>query len=92
MHENREASWTPRPDGARGRSAKVISHEADMHVQEESDRDIVPMNQPNKGAAASAEVGEGRERTKENIAQSNTSPTQSGERVSQGRRGVRQQS
>ena len=90
MYENREASWTPRPDRERGRSAKATSHKADMHVQEESDRSILPMNQPNKGAAASAEVGEGRGRTKENIAQSNTRPTQSGERVSQGLRGVRQ--
>jgi retron-type reverse transcriptase len=48
------------------------------------------MNQPNKGEAFLAEVGEGRARTKENIVQSNTSPTQSGERVSQGLSGVRQ--
>jgi len=47
------------------------------------------MNQPNKEGQPSAEVGEERARTKENIAQSNTSPTQSGERVSQGLRGVR---
>jgi len=47
------------------------------------------MNQSNKEAAALAEAGEGRARTKENIARSNTSPTQSGERVSQGLRGVR---
>jgi len=90
MHENREASWTPRPDRERDRSAKAISHKADMHVQEDSDRAIVPMNQPNKEAFASAEAGEGRARTKENIAQSSTSPTQSGERVSQGLRGVRE--
>ena len=61
-----------------------------MHALEESDRAIVPMNQPNKEEQSSAEVGEGRARAKENIAQSNTSPTQSGERVSQGLRGVRQ--
>ena len=79
-----------RPNGGRVRSAKAISRKADMHVQEESDRAIVPMNQPNKEASASAEAGEGRARTKENIAQSSTSPTQSGERVSQGLRGVRQ--
>jgi group II intron reverse transcriptase/maturase len=48
------------------------------------------MNQPNKEGQSSAEVGEGRAWAKENIAQSNTSPTQSGERVSQGLRGVRQ--
>ena len=35
-----------------------------------------------------AEVGEGRMRTKENIALSNTSPIQSGQRVSQGWNGV----
>jgi RNA-directed DNA polymerase len=48
------------------------------------------MNRPNKGEQSSTEAGEGRARTKENIAQSNTSPTQSGERVSQGLNGVRQ--
>ena len=48
------------------------------------------MNQPNKEGQPSAEVGEGRARTKENIAQSNTRPTQSGKRVSQGLSGVRQ--
>ena len=52
--------------------------------------DPTPMSQPNKGEPSSAEVGEGRVRTKENIDQSNTSPTQSGERVSQGLSGVRQ--
>jgi group II intron reverse transcriptase/maturase len=48
------------------------------------------MNQPNKEWQPSGEVEEERVRTKENIAQSNTSPTQSGERVSQGLRGVRE--
>ena len=37
-----------------------------------------------------AEVAEGRPVTKENIMESNTQPTQSGERVSQGLHGVRQ--
>ena len=60
-----------------------------MHALEGSDRAVLPMNQPNKEGQPSAEVGEERVRTKENIAQSNTSPTQSGERVSQGLRGVR---
>jgi group II intron reverse transcriptase/maturase len=63
-----------------------------MSGAEESDCVTVPMNQPNKEEQFSAEVGEGRTRTKENIVQSNTSPTQSGERVSQGLRGVRQAS
>ena len=48
------------------------------------------MKQPNKEAGSSAEVAEGRARTKENAAEPNTSPTQSGERVSQGLGGVRQ--
>ena len=48
------------------------------------------MNQPNKGDSSPAEVGEERAQTKENTVRSNTSPTQSGERVSQGLSGVRQ--
>src|ERR1700693_5295174 len=84
MHENRETSRTSRTDQERDRSAKAISHNADAHALEESDCAIVPMNRPNKGEQSCAEVGEGRAQTKENTAQSNTSPTQSGERVSQG--------
>ncbi len=90
MHENRETSGAPRLSQSRGRSEKAQSRTSDMHAPEESDRIIVPMNQPNKEGQPSAEVGEGRVRAKENIAQSNTSPTQSGERVSQGLRGVRE--
>jgi len=90
MHENREISGAPRPNQDRGRLAKAQSHNANMHVPEKSDCAVVPMNQPNKGEQSSAEVGEGRARTKENIVLSNTSPTQSGERVSQGWSGVRQ--
>jgi len=48
------------------------------------------MNQSNKGEQSSAEIGEGRSQAKENIVQSGTSPTQSGERVSQGLSGVRE--
>jgi RNA-directed DNA polymerase len=61
-----------------------------MHAPEESDHAIIPMNQPNNEENSSAEVGEGRAWAKENIVQSNTSPTQSGKRVSQGLSGVRQ--
>jgi hypothetical protein len=84
MHENRETSGAPRLSQSRGRSEKAQSRTSDTHALEESDCIIVPMNQPNKEGRPSAEVGEGRVRAKENIAQSNTSPTQSGERVSQG--------
>jgi group II intron reverse transcriptase/maturase len=47
------------------------------------------VNQPNKGAEASAEAGEGRAQPKENIDQSHMPLTQSGKRVSQGLDGVR---
>ena len=72
------------------RSAKAINRTADMHVQEKSDCAVVPVNQPNKEGQPSAEVGEGRAQTKENIVQSHMRPTQSGKRVSQGLGGVRQ--
>jgi len=87
MHENRETSGASRSNQDRDRLAKAQSHNANMHAPEESD---CAVNQPNKGEQSSAEVGEGRARTKENIVPSNTSPTQSGERVSQGLSGVRQ--
>src|SRR5580698_2574111 len=90
MHENRETSGAPRSFRDRGRSEKAQSRTSDMHALEESDRTIVPMNQSNKEDLSSAEAGEGRVRAKENIAQSNTSPTQSGERVSRRLRGVRE--
>ena len=89
MHENRETSGAPRPARERGRSAKAQSQKADAHALEESDRTIVSMKQTNKEERSSAEPGEKRVRAKENIVQPNTIPTQSGERVSQGLRGVR---
>src|SRR5262249_14963525 len=90
MHENRETSGAPCLNQTRGRPEKAQSHNAGMHASEESDHAIVPVNQPNNGEASfSAEVGEGRAWAKENI-QSNTSPTQSGKRVSQGLSGVRE--
>jgi len=90
MHENREISWASRPDEDRDRPAKAKNHNAGAHAPEKPDRAVVPMNKPNKGEVVPAEAGEGRARTKENIGRSNTSPPQSGERVSQGLSGVRQ--
>ena len=89
MYENRETSGTSRPNRDRDRPEKANSRTAGRHAPEESDRVVVSMNLPNKEGQNSAEAGEKRARAKENIAQSNTSPTQSGERVSQGLRGVR---
>jgi RNA-directed DNA polymerase len=65
------------------------SHTARMHVLEESDSGIVPMNHLNKGGTPLAEGEEGRPLIKENTHQSATHPTQSGARVSQGLGGMR---
>jgi RNA-directed DNA polymerase len=89
MHENREISCTS-CSKEQDRSAKAINRTADMDVQEKSDCAVVPVNQSNKEAQASAEAGEGRAQTKENIVQSHKLPTQSGKGLSQGLRGVRQ--
>src|SRR5215831_7421827 len=89
MHENREISWTSWSKG-QDRSAKAINRTVDMNVQEKSDCAVVPVNHPNNEVQAFAEAGEGRAQTKENIVQSHTRPTQSGERMSQGLDGVRQ--
>jgi hypothetical protein len=78
MHENRETSGAPRPAREGGRSAKAQSHTVDAHALEESDRAIISMNQTNKEERSSAEPGEKRARAKENIVQSDTSPTQRG--------------
>ncbi len=49
------------------------------------------MNQPNKvDPSSAAEVGEGRPEAKENSSLSHMPPTQSGKRMSQGLRGVRE--
>src|SRR3974390_780220 len=89
MNENREiscTSWSSDQD----RSAKAINQTADVNVQEKSDCAVVPVNQPNKEGQPSAEVGEGRAQTEENIVQSHMRPTQSGKHMSQGLHGVRQ--
>jgi len=90
MHENRETSGTSRSNQDRDQPEKAIRRTAGGHVPEESDRAVVPVNLSNNEEHFSAEAGEERARTKENIVQSNTDPTQSGARVSQGLGGVRQ--
>jgi len=72
------------------RSGKANNHKPDMNAREESDCAVVLVKRPNKEAIVSAEVVEGRAQTKENDAEPGTSPTRSGERVSQGLGGVRQ--
>ena len=91
MHENREiscASWSTDQD----RSAKAINRAADANVQEKSDCAVILVSQPNNERQLSPEAGEGRAQTQENIVQSHMRPTQSGKRMSQGLRGVRQAS
>ncbi len=88
MHENRETSVVP--GAVTGRSGKANGRTPDMHAVEESDPGVVPMNQPNKSGQPQAEVGEGRPGIKENIAQSNMRPTQSGGSMPQGLSGVGQ--
>ncbi len=66
MHENREISWTSWLV-EQDRSVKAINQTADVNVQEKSDCAVIPMNQPNKEGQPSAEVGEGRVQTEENI-------------------------
>ena len=66
------------------RSGKAKSRTPDVYAPEESDRAVLPMKPPNKEAQASAEVVEGRARTKENTNQSHTPPAQYGYGVSQG--------
>ena len=78
MHENRDISTRLRLYDE-GRSAKAINRNVDMHVLEKSDSAVVPVNQPNKEAKASAEAGEGRAQMKKNIAQLHMHPTQSGD-------------
>ncbi len=88
MHENREiscTSWSTDQD----RSAKAINRNADVNVQEKSDCAVVPLSRPNKEGQPSAEGGEGRAQTGENIVRSHMPPTQSGTRMSQGLDGVR---
>jgi hypothetical protein len=86
MHENRETSIAP---AAAGRSGKAQSHNPDVYAGEESDSAVVPVKQPNKEVRISAEAVEGRAQAEENVAEPSTSPTRSGERVSQGLGGVR---
>ena len=44
MHENRETSEAPRPEGERGRSAKAQSYTPDTHALDESDHAVVSIS------------------------------------------------
>jgi hypothetical protein len=81
MHENRETSEAPEANLCDRPAGEGKSHTARVHVFEESDSGIVPMNHSNKSGKPSAESEEGRPLIKENTHQSNTLSTQRGRRV-----------
>src|SRR5947209_20405873 len=89
MHENRETSGMPVGNEDSRSAGEGDSHTTRMHVAEESDSGIVPMNHSNKDGKPLAESEEGRPLVKENTHQSSTHSTQSEVRVSQGLAGVR---
>src|SRR5712692_1583454 len=89
MHENRETSKTPVAQPGSRSAGEGSGRTARAYVCEESHSGVLPMNHSNKDTRLSAESGEGRPLIKENAGQSNTYPTQSGDRMSQGLAGVR---
>ena len=72
-----------------GPTGEGLGRTARMHVSEESDSGVVPMNHSNKGGQPRAESEEGRPLVKENTHPSHTRPTQRGVGVPQGLMGVR---
>ena len=74
---------------ADGPAGEGLGRTAGMHVSEDSDSGVVPMNHSNQGRPPLAESEEGRPLVKENTHPPHTRPTPSGARVSQGLMGVR---
>ena len=89
MHENRETSEMPEANLSDRPAGEGYSRTARMHVFEESDSGIVPMNHSNKDGKPSAESEEGRPLIKENTLHSTRTRHRAGLRVSQGLAGVR---
>ena len=78
MHENRETSEMSVIECDFRTAGEGQGRTARMHIFEESDSGVVPMNCSNKDGRLSAESEEGRPLIKENTHQSHTFPTQSG--------------
>jgi len=89
MHENRETSEMPEEKLVVRPAGEGVSRTSRVHISEESDSGIVPMNHSNKDGQPLAESEEGRTLIKENTHQLSTHSTQSEVRVSQGLAGVR---
>src|SRR5260370_3463653 len=77
MHENRETSGMPAAKISRRTAGEGLGRTARMHIPEESDSGVVPMNHSNNDGQLSAESGEGRLLIKENVRQPDTPSTQS---------------
>lgn len=93
LHGNWEISSAPTEQLAVGGSGKADGHKPDIDADEKSDACVVPMNDPNNGAAsglASAEGLEGRQAAKSNVEQAPAPRTQSRTRASTGLDGVRE--
>ena len=93
LHGNWEISSAPAEQLAVGGSGKAYGHKPDIDADEKSDACVVPMNDPNNGAAskpASAEGPEGRRAAKRNVEQAPAPRTQSRTRASTGLDGVRE--
>jgi RNA-directed DNA polymerase len=78
MHENRETSEISVIEADHRTAGEGQGRTARMHISEESDSGVLPMNYSNNGGRLSAESEEGRPLIKENTHQSHTFPTQSG--------------
>src|SRR5882757_3281515 len=89
MHENRETSERLAARERCRTAGEGHGRTTRVHVSEESDSGILPMNHSNKDGKPYAESEEGRPLIKENARQPNTYPTQSEKRVSQGLASVR---
>ena len=89
MHENRETSEMPTVNRHDRPAGEGDSRTTRMHVTEESDSGVIPMNRTNNDGKPLAESGEGRPLIEENTHQPHTSSTQREIRVSQGLAGVR---
>ena len=92
-NRNCEISSAPAAQLAAGGSGKAIGRTPDIHAGEKSDACVVPMNDPNNGAAskpAQAEGPEGRRAAKSNTEAPPASRTQRRNRASMGLDGVRE--
>jgi RNA-directed DNA polymerase len=93
LHRNWEISSVPAAQLAVGGSGKANGRTPDIYAGEKSDACVVPMNDPNKGAAskpAHAEDPEGRRAAKGNTETPPAPRTQSRTRASMGPDGVRE--